>query len=273
LEELGDEPESPTGLDDLGGDADDATKKVRTLADEVQRLMDLERQFMTEMAKSTDKMLKQSIQPLALGLEEITWEDYEDPPVFKKLQKGFANMQIAAIQMSSAISGAMNRMAVDTIVGMSEMIGAMAAGQATMADLGSFVMGAFAGLLSTLGQILVEYGAGLLALQMATISLNPYVALAAGAALLAIGAGVKAKLQAASESNIPMMAEGGIVTGPTLAMIGEGRGPEAVIPLDKLDGFMGGGAQNINVTGRIQGSDILLSQERATRERSRYRGY
>lgn len=34
---------------------------------------------------------------------------------------------------------------------------------------------------------------------------------------------------------IPKLAEGGIVTSPTLAMIGEGRGPEAVIPLSKLD--------------------------------------
>ena len=70
---------------------------------------------------------------------------------------------------------------------------------------------------------------------------------------------------------IPMMAEGGIVTGPTLAMVGEGGGPEAVIPLDRLNSFMGGG--NINVTGRIQGQDILLSQERASRTRSRYRGF
>ena len=69
------------------------------------------------------------------------------------------------------------------------------------------------------------------------------------------------------------MAEGGIVTAPTLALIGEGRGPEAVIPLDKLQGMMSGGAQNINVTGRIQGQDILLSQERASRIRSRYRGF
>lgn len=181
---------------------------------------------------------------------------------------------LAAFEMSNNISDALRAAGVNAIIGMSEIVGAMAVGQATMADLGSFVMGSFAGLLSTLGQILVEYGAGLLALQMATISLNPYVALAAGAALLAIGAGIKSQLQAASQSNIPMMAEGGIVTGPTLAMIGEGRGPEAVIPLDKLHGFMNGnGAQNINVTGRIQGSDILLSQERATRERSRYRGY
>jgi len=50
--------------------------------------------------------------------------------------------------------------------------------------------------------------------------------------------------------NIPMLANGGIVTGPTLAMIGEGRGPEAVIPLDRMGEFgMGGGTTvNINVT-------------------------
>jgi|694.fasta_scaffold99048_2 hypothetical protein len=50
--------------------------------------------------------------------------------------------------------------------------------------------------------------------------------------------------------DIPMLANGGIVTGPTLAMIGEGRGPEAVIPLDRMGEFgMGGGTTvNINVT-------------------------
>jgi SLT domain-containing protein len=48
-----------------------------------------------------------------------------------------------------------------------------------------------------------------------------------------------------------MLANGGIVTGPTLAMIGEGRGPEAVIPLDRMGEFgMGGGTTvNINVNG------------------------
>jgi hypothetical protein len=48
--------------------------------------------------------------------------------------------------------------------------------------------------------------------------------------------------------NIPMLAEGGIVTGPTLAMIGE-RGPEAVVPLDR---YRGGGG-DIYVT--VQGGD------------------
>jgi hypothetical protein len=50
--------------------------------------------------------------------------------------------------------------------------------------------------------------------------------------------------------NIPMLANGGIVTSPTLAMIGE-RGPEAVIPLTgpNAGGGMGGNTVNINVNG------------------------
>ena len=50
--------------------------------------------------------------------------------------------------------------------------------------------------------------------------------------------------------NIPMLAEGGIVTGPTLAMIGE-RGPEAVVPLGR--GGMGATYQ-ITIQGGISTS-------------------
>lgn len=56
------------------------------------------------------------------------------------------------------------------------------------------------------------------------------------------------KIVSTISGNIPKMAEGGIVTKPTLAMIGEGNGAEAVIPLSKL-GNMGGGDININVNG------------------------
>jgi hypothetical protein len=48
----------------------------------------------------------------------------------------------------------------------------------------------------------------------------------------------------AMSSGIPALANGGIVTGPTLALIGE-AGPEAVVPLDR----MGGGNVTINVNG------------------------
>lgn len=47
--------------------------------------------------------------------------------------------------------------------------------------------------------------------------------------------------------DIPVLGEGGIVTGPTLALIGE-RGPEAVIPLNRAGGGMGGNTINVTVT-------------------------
>lgn len=47
--------------------------------------------------------------------------------------------------------------------------------------------------------------------------------------------------------NIPYLAEGGITTGPTLAMIGEGREDEAVIPLSKLPELAGNGGGNVTV--------------------------
>ena len=51
--------------------------------------------------------------------------------------------------------------------------------------------------------------------------------------------------------NIPGFADGGIVTKPTLAMVGE-KGPEAIIPLSQMGG-MGGGV-TVNVTGGLSTS-------------------
>lgn len=75
--------------------------------------------------------------------------------------------------------------------------------------------------------------------------------------------GLKSAIQAAGDSsgdlsslirrvadqiNIPALAQGGIVTGPTLAMIGE-AGPEAVIPLRKGMGSSGGGDVHVHFHG------------------------
>ena len=56
---------------------------------------------------------------------------------------------------------------------------------------------------------------------------------------------------------IPSLAAGGIVTSPTLAMIGE-RGPEAVVPL----GRGGAGGITINILGPTYGFDDF--EERVT---------
>lgn len=72
--------------------------------------------------------------------------------------------------------------------------------------------------------------------------------------------------------SIPKMASGGLFTGASLAMVGEGPGtssinPEVVAPLDKLRNMIGGG--NVNVTGTIRGRDLLLSEERSAYSRRR----
>jgi hypothetical protein len=61
--------------------------------------------------------------------------------------------------------------------------------------------------------------------------------------------------------DIPMLAEGGIVTSPTLAMIGE-RGPEAVIPLNRAGGMgMGGNTITVNVNGGDPNSIVRALQQ------------
>jgi hypothetical protein len=75
----------------------------------------------------------------------------------------------------------------------------------------------------------------------------------------------------ANLGGIPAMAEGGIVNKPTLALIGE-AGPEAVVPLSKMNAG-GGGDVNINVTGGLSTSaEIGQSVVNALRAYSRSAG-
>lgn len=78
-------------------------------------------------------------------------------------------------------------------------------------------------------------------------------------------------------SNIMEFADGGIISGPTVGLMGEYSGartnPEVVAPLDKLRSMIGGAGGHVVVTGRLDGRDILLSSERSTIDRYRTRGF
>jgi len=103
------------------------------------------------------------------------------------------------------------------------------------------------------------------------------LAVAAGIALIAVGSVAKMALSnAAGGNNVPAFATGGMTTGPMLAMIGDNAsGKEAVIPFERMGEFldMAGASQpsNVTVTGRISGRDIMLSNERSSRDRKRIR--
>ena len=102
---------------------------------------------------------------------------------------------------------------------------------------------------------------------------NVYEELIAGGSTVAgarSGAGASARLQAQADAYFRLnpdidpltggkrvpMAEGGIVTKPTQALIGE-AGAEAVIPLDKMGGF--GTTVNVNVAGSVISEGELQS--------------
>jgi hypothetical protein len=81
--------------------------------------------------------------------------------------------------------------------------------------------------------------------------------------------GGAANTPASGRMNIPRLAEGGIVSSPTLALIGE-AGPEAVVPLDRMQT---GGGITINVTGGLSTSaEIGESVVNALRAYSRSAG-
>ena len=76
----------------------------------------------------------------------------------------------------------------------------LANGENVLKSLGKSLLGSFGKILSELGKQLVEYGVGLLAIKISMKTLNPYVAIAAGAALIALGAGVTASINKQSDS-------------------------------------------------------------------------
>ena len=79
----------------------------------------------------------------------------------------------------------------------------------------------------------------------------------------------------AAKAGVLGFAEGGLITGPTLGLIGEGAGtsasnPEVVAPLDKLKGMINNsGGGKVEVFGRISGNDIFISNQKSTNSRFR----
>ena len=122
------------------------------------------------------------------------------------------------------------------------------------------------------------------ALALAEIAANTArgiaAAVAAGAGLLfpanipAIASGISAVLGGIAQAKsalagTPAFAEGGMVTGPTLAMVGDNAsGKEAIIPFEKMGAFMnmmGGSNVNVNITGEFDGDALRLVVDKSNR--------
>ena len=257
-----------------GNEASGTGGKIDGLGNEV----DGTTESLTNLANIDYDGMNQSFHDIEENLNNVTEDADEFDHSFRKAYETAKMFAAKYKELGNEIANVMHRTSVDTIAGMAEIAGAMVMGEASFADLGGFLLGQFAGLLDQLGRMFIQYGisveAFVKALALGPTPMGAALAVGAGIAMVAAAGAIRASMSKAAGGDIPAMAEGGIVTGPTLALIGEGRESEAVIPLSKLNTMMeGGGGQNVVVTGRISGADILLSNERASRNRTRQRGF
>lgn len=153
-------------------------------------------------------------------------------------------------------------------MGVAEALGsAIASGENVFASIGGVILNSIADILFQMGTAAVA------ASNLATTFAIPGVGLAAGLAAIGLGAAMKA---AASQiQNVQKFAKGGIVSAPTLGLMGEYSGaksnPEVIAPLDKLKGMIGQRETAVNVSGgfRLEGQDLVMALQRAERNRSR----
>lgn len=123
------------------------------------------------------------------------------------------------------------------------------------------------GALRAIGQLYVKTGVEVLVAKGVFekfLIANPVLSIAAG-----VGLEIFAGILKSSVSKTKAFAEGGIVTGPTLGLVGE-AGPEVIFPLDRLNQFVrntqGSGTMQVAFSGRLDGNNIRLSQTRTANQ-------
>ena len=188
-----------------------------------------------------------------------------DPKSYSQIVQDFDKLM-------TDVSNAIASMGEDIAVAFGEAIGgAMSGQQDVLANFGDAILTALGGFMSQVGKMLIAYAISIEKLQ--TAFANPTEALIAGIALVAIGAAIKSSMK--KGPSVPAFAEGGIVSGPTLGLMGEypnaRSNPEVIAPLDKLRGMLKSGDSNSGfiASTSIQGRDLAIVLERYNKDSKR----
>jgi len=194
--------------------------------------------------------------------------DRQNDVLMAKRLEAMENARIFNEGLSEVVTGGLN----DLAVGIGEALGGAIAGGGNLAQsLSQVILGTIGNMAVQMGKLAISIGVGVKAIKKALQSLNPAVAIAAGIALVALGSFAKSRAAeiGGGGGGATAFANGGIVSGPTMGLVGEYPGarqnPEVIAPLNKLQGMIGGGGQNVNVTGNVSvsGQDLLIAIERA----------
>jgi hypothetical protein len=168
-------------------------------------------------------------------------------------------------ETANSINSSINNLIANGITLLADSLGKAFAGENV--DIFNSLGLLIADALINVGKSLIEY-AVLVGIATALFS-NPLtwpVALGVGIAAVAAGAFLKSKMTK-KDKGVSKFADGGIVSGPTMGLMGEYPGaksnPEVIAPLDKLKGLMGGGGGSLEA--RISGNDLLILMNKAQR--------
>lgn len=186
--------------------------------------------------------------------------------------------------LGNALNNGVRQVAGDLANSMGELMqGIVSGADEPLKTFGQSLLKTFAGFMATLGQAMIAAGLASDTFKKFLLA-KPALAIAAGAALVIAAGAVRGLMRdpmggqqsepAQQPQGIRPFATGGIVSGPTLGLIGEYPGaksnPEVVAPLSKLKSMLGGGMGG-NLVARISGQDLLVMLDRAETYRGRVR--
>jgi hypothetical protein len=170
------------------------------------------------------------------------------------------------------VNQAFNSLTADGLEAFGVLLGDIMTGQiGSFQDFGKKLLGSVAAFMKSFGQALIATATASKAFKELLIK-NPVLAAAAGVALVAGSAVITNMLNKGPQATA--FAEGGIVSGPTLGLVGEYPGassnPEVIAPLDKLKGMLNTNEQSGFVASTtIQGRDLAIVLERYNKDRNR----
>jgi hypothetical protein len=167
-------------------------------------------------------------------------------------------------KISAVISTVLGDTLQSAFEGIGETIGQLiATGKFDFSILGNILADA----LIQIGKALIMYSALVKAAKEALEKGKFKAGLVVGVLAIAAGVALKASLNKKKDSGVQAFANGGVISGPTMGLMGEYPGarsnPEIVAPLDKLKNLIGGGGGTLEA--RISGNDLLILMNKAQR--------
>jgi hypothetical protein len=177
-----------------------------------------------------------------------------------------SNMANLGQQINNTIELGLEEFAISS----SEALGQLVAGAIDGKQALALAVEPLLGLMTQVGKLAIQQGITMKAIKASLASLNPLVSIAAGVALIGLASFIRSRVSALAKPTA--FAEGGIVTGPTVGLVGE-AGPEVIFPLSDLKRFIGNTGNKVEVVGSIYGDTIRISNARSAVRQARRVGF